>query len=143
MLQTIKYSKLSPDSKSPMRKNPTDAGIDFYSNESLCVPAHSMKIVHTGVTVEIPNGFVLSLKPKSRNNHLIGAGIIDSGYHPGEILVKVANISNDDMVIGKGDAIAQGLYLPIETPDLQEVPIEELIHDGNRSGKGGIVDQVK
>jgi dUTP pyrophosphatase len=143
MLETIKYAKLTSDAKSPTRKNSTDAGIDFYSSETVKIPPHNMRIVHTGITVEIPNGFVLIIKPKSKNNHLIGAGVIDAGYQPGEILVKVINIWDSAMIINKYDPIAQGVYLPIETPSLIETNVEDLRHDSSRSGQGGITTQAK
>ena len=42
------------------------------------------------MTVEIPAGYVGLVKPKGRNDHLLGAGVVDAGYQ-GEILVKVVN----------------------------------------------------
>lgn len=143
MIQTIKYSKLSPDAISPSRKNSTDAGMDFYSLEDVYISPNSMKIIHTGISVEIPENFMLLLKPKSKNNYLVGAGIIDSFYEPGEILVKITNITNQSIKINKGDAIAQGIYIQIETPTFIEVDKSELINNKNRSGTGGIVNQLK
>ena len=35
---------------------------------------------------------MLEIRPKGRNNHLVGSGIVDAGYQ-GEILVKVVNYS--------------------------------------------------
>jgi len=140
-MNTIKYSKLTTNAKSPFRKNPTDAGADFYSIENITIDPHSMKIVHTGISVEIPKDYVFILKPKSKNNHLIGAGVIDSFYDGGEILIKVTNITDSPLEIKEGDAIAQGLYIPIATPEFEEVPIEQLKNNSKRSGIGGIVTQ--
>lgn len=141
MFSTIRYAKLNENAKPPFRKNPTDAGIDFYSCEDIIIPSHSMIIVHTGITLEIPRNYFLLIKPKGKNNHLIGAGIVDSFYEPGEILIKVTNISNNSLKIWKGDAIGQGVFIPIETPKLIEVDIDELKNSSFRSAKGGIVTQ--
>ena len=143
MISIIKYSKLVPNAKPPFRKNPTDAGADFYSSENVRISPNSMSIVHTGISVEIPENYVLILKPKSKNNHLVAAGVLDSFYDGGEVLVKVTNITNFCLDIKEGDAIAQGLYFPVETPQFEEIPIEDLKKNHERSGIGGIVTQSK
>jgi dUTP pyrophosphatase len=142
MIKTIKFTKLSPKAIAPFRKNPTDAGIDFYSSEYVTINPNSIIIVHTGISIEIPEGFMLLIKPKGRNNHLIGAGVADAYYEPGEILIKIANITNEYQIVCEGEAIAQGIYIPIETPQLIEVEKSELINNKKRSGSGGIVNQV-
>jgi dUTP pyrophosphatase len=143
MINIIKYSILDKNAKPPFRKNSSDAGADFFSVENIEIPANSIRIVHTGISVEIPEHYMLLLKPKSRNNHLIAAGIIDSFYDGGEVLVKVTNIENKPMQVLVGDAICQGIYIPIENPRFEEVPIEQLKSNNPRSGKGGIVNQTK
>jgi dUTP pyrophosphatase len=143
MFSTIRYAKLNPNAKSPFRKNPTDAGLDFYALEEVAIPPHSMIILKTGITIEIPKNFVLLIKPKGKNNHLIGAGVVDAFYEIGEILIKVANISENFLQINEGDAIAQGIFIPIETPEPKEVSLDELKNNSSRSGKGGIVTQSK
>ena len=142
MLTQIKYAKLNPNAKPPMRKNPTDAGIDFYSCETVSISAHSFKVVKTGVTVEIPEGYMLLIKPKGKNNHLVGAGVGDAYYQPGEIMVRIANILEKAIYINEGDAIAQGIYIPIETPELVETTVDELSNDSLRSKTGGILNQL-
>jgi len=139
----VRYAKLNENAKAPFRKNPTDAGLDFYSLEDVVVPAHSMKILHTGITIEIPRGYCLLMKPKSRNNHLVGAGIIDAYYEPGEVLVKVVNISDNELKINAGDGIAQGVFISIYTPEIEEVEVSHLINMSSRSVSGGILTQSK
>lgn len=140
-MQTIKIAKLEPNAFLPTRKHPADAGLDIYANCAIVIEPHSTSIVPTGITLEINDGFVGLLKPKGRNNHLLGAGVVDAGYQ-GEILVKVANISDTPLAIKPGDAIGQLLILPIYTPEVLEVNPHQ-IHNENssRGNTGGIVDQ--
>ena len=142
-MKKIKIARLEPTATIPTRKHPADAGLDIYANQSTVIPAHSFAIISTGITVEIDQGFVGILKPKGRNNHLLGAGVVDAGYQ-GEILVKVTNISSKPLGVEHGDAIAQLLILPIHTPEVVEVS-KVAIHIANskRGGTGGIVDQYK
>lgn len=145
-MDRIGYSLLVEGAKVPSRKNPTDAGIDIYALEEIIVEAHSFAIVRTGISLETPKGYVLLIKPKGRSNHLVGAGVVDPGYFPGEILVKIANPTAVPKHIGKGEAIAQVLVLPMETPELFEVSLNtkylQQSETWYRSGKGGIVTEL-
>jgi len=140
-MQTIKIAKIDPNAVLPTRKHHSDAGLDIYANSDFIIPPHSSSIITTGITIEIDEGFVGLLKPKGRNNHLLGAGVVDAGYQ-GEILVKVVNISENPMSIQSGDAIGQLLIVPIYTPSVMEVSLNEIHeNDSSRRNTGGIVDQ--
>jgi dUTP pyrophosphatase len=142
MIDKIRVAKLTEKAILPKRKNSTDAGIDFYSLYDTVIPAGEFEIVGTGITVEIPEGYFMLLKPKGKNNHLVGAGVVDSFYHPGEIMFKIFNTLNKRLLINYGDAIGQGVLIPIETPELVEVSVDDLKNKSNRSGEGGIVKQT-
>ena len=140
-MQTIRIARLRPDAMLPTRKHPADAGLDVYAVEAVTVAPHSFAIVPTGITIEIPDGYVGLLKPKGRNNHLLGAGVVDAGYQ-GEILVKVANLTDQPVVFEPGDAVGQLVILPVLTPAVEEVE-QAVIHTQKttRGGAGGIVSQ--
>ena len=138
-MKTIKAAKLREDAILPTRKHPDDAGIDFYSVESVWIQPNNFKIVKTGITVEIPKGYVGLMKPKSRSNFLLGAGVIDAGYQ-GEIQIKVANVGLGTLAIAYGDAIAQMLIIPVETPAVEEVPLSGIHQEASERGAtGGIL----
>ncbi|MFA5837392.1 MAG: hypothetical protein WC837_10605 [Bellilinea sp.] len=142
-MQTIRIARLRPDAFLPTRKHPADAGLDIYAVDAVKVAPHNFAIVPTGVTVEIPDGYVGLLKPKGRNNHLLGAGVVDAGYQ-GEILVKVANLTDQSVVFGPGDAVGQLVILPVLTPEVEEVSVAEIhTKKTTRGGAGGIVSQHK
>ncbi len=142
-MQIIKIAKIEPNAFLPTRKHPADAGLDIYANCDMRIEPHSIAIVSTGITLEIMDGYVGLLKPKGRNNHLLGAGVVDAGYQ-GEILVKVTNISNQALEIKPGDAIGQLLILPIFTPEVLEVELDQIHNENSSRGMtGGIVDQRK
>jgi dUTP pyrophosphatase len=147
MLKEIMMLRLYENSKLGSRKHATDAGIDLYfhstsHNLKIEIPANGMNIIGTGLAVEIPEGYVGQIWPKSRSNFLIGGGVIDSLFL-GELLVKVINPTNQSIVINHGDAIAQLLILPVETPTIREVESEEFYSIKSERGKtGGIMSQV-
>lgn len=138
----IRVAKLKEDAVLPRRKNPTDAGMDFYAYGDYIIEPHNFKLVKTGVTVEIPDGYMLLLKPKGKNDWLIGAGVVDSFYEPGEIIFKVFNIFTRPIAIRHGDPIGQGVLVKISTPGIEEVEVTKLGGKSERSGKGGILTQL-
>ena len=135
----MKAARLFDNAILPTRKHPDDAGIDFYAVEPVVIPPHDFGIVKTGITVEIPKGFVGLMMPKSRNNHLLGAGVIDAGYQ-GEIQIKIANIKDVPLEIEYGMAVGQMLILPVETPEIEEADAETIhAKTSERGATGGIL----
>ena len=137
----IKVHKLEDDAKLPFRKNPEDAGLDFFSLFHMILLPGESAICKTGITVEIPAGYCAQMWPKSKNDHLVGAGIIDAGYQ-GEVLVKIFNPTSKTLVIKPGDGIAQMVLVSIITPEVLEVSSEEIHQKKSARGKtGGIFSQ--
>lgn len=128
----MKVAKLTKDAIIPTRKHITDAGMDIYSSESGIVEAHKTNVFKTGITMEIPKGYVAQAWPKSRSDYNVGAGIIDDEYQ-GEILIKIQNHMDFDIVISKGDAIAQIVFVPVHITEIEEVDMDN-IHT-NRVGR--------
>lgn len=140
-METIRIARLRSDAALPTRKYPTDAGLDFYAVQQVEIAPHEFAIVPTGVTVAIPEGCVGLLKPKGRANHILGAGVVDAGYQ-GEILIKVANVTDRVLVFEKGDAVGQMVILPVLTPAVEEVdPAEIHAEKSSRGNTGGITSQ--
>ena len=135
---TLKFARLNAQALSPTRKHPADAGLDVYASEDVRIPPFSCQVVPTGVTCEVPQGTLLQVWPKSRHDHLVGAGVIDADYQ-GEIKIKVVNYSWKPLRIRRGDAIAQLVQMPVICETLEELPPQE-IHRvrSDRGGSGGI-----
>lgn len=134
----LKYARIDANAKSPSRKHPTDAGVDVYALRDILLWPFSYGNIRTGVTFDIPAGTMLEVRPKGRNNHLIGAGVIDAGYQ-GEIVVKVVNYTWKPMRIKKGDAVAQLVQVPVICDAVEEVDVAQIHAERSaRGGSGGI-----
>lgn len=137
----MKFARLDPAAKAPMRKNPSDAGADIYALTTLTIPPFSAGVVRTGLTMEIPEGYCLQAWPKSGSDFLLGAGIIDAGYQ-GEIKVKLVNYRPDPLEIRQGQPVAQLVLVQIggvEIGALDETPLSEIHpHRSARGADGGI-----
>src|SRR5208283_2962356 len=90
------------------------AGVDLYAavDKDMVIESGMWKLVPTGITVAIPEGFEGQVRPRSglALKHGIGMlnapGTIDADYR-GEIGVILFNFSNIPYTIRRGDRIAQ------------------------------------
>lgn len=127
----IKVKKLHPLAQIPKRANTTDAGADLYSVEDITIPPLSRALIHTGISLEIPQQAIYGrIAPRSglalKNGIDVLAGVVDSGYR-GEICVVLFNTDKDrSYEIKQGDRIAQIIFEQylglsfIETEDLTD-----------------------
>jgi dUTP pyrophosphatase len=132
MLQ-LPVKKFADDAITPTRKHPTDAGLDFYAYDDHYISSSGVSSVRTGIGVEIPDGFVGILKPKSSTSFVIGAGVIDSSYR-GEILFKVINPYRYMLEISRGSAVGQMVIVPCLLPEVVEVNELSVTERGESGG---------
>ena len=131
----------SDEGKALARKHPTDAGVDLFANEDRWIMPFSAAKVHTGVTFEIRDDFMLLAKPKSGSDYILGAGVLDPGYQ-GEVLIKIINYKPWPIHIKRGQAIAQLVQVSILTEPLERMGVSELHQQvSDRGEDGGIVRQ--
>lgn len=127
----IRLKKINKDAKIPSYGSEFSAGADLYAcekNEITIIP-HETRLIHTGIALEIPNGYVGLIYARSglaSKRDLAPAnkvGVIDSDYR-GEILVALHNHGNKDQVIQPFERIAQLVIAPVTQATFEEV--EEL-----------------
>ena len=113
----IKFLKMHPEAKIPERQTEGAAGFDLYANESaVIIPGH-VTVIRTGIAMQIPNGFVGLVKPRSglavRASVDTMAGVIDSDFR-GEVnvIVTMHAESNNSMTVNPYDRIAQLVVVP-------------------------------
>jgi len=134
----VKIKKLHPDAVIPVYSKPGDAGLDLTAT-SISSDSYDNIVYGTGLAIEIPEGYVGLLFPRSSNsktdlyltNHV---GVVDSGYR-GELMFKFRPINGivDASIYAVGDRIGQLMILPY--PSIKFVETDEL-SDSDR-GEGG------
>lgn len=116
--KVIKIKKLSPDVKTPTYAFEFDSGFDLYSTEKIIIPPFGRTLVPTGLSVEIPEGYEIQVRPKSGLAINMGItvlntpGTVDKGYS-GEIKAIVFNTNNNSVIIEKGMKVAQAVLCPV------------------------------
>lgn len=137
----INFKRLTDKAIAPVKAHATDAGFDI-----TCVGASTeinesgqvIIVYHTGLSVEIPEGYFGALVPRSSisNKSIILTnciGVIDAGYR-GEIVAKFRNTSDVvPSVYKEGERFAQLLILPVPNVQFEEA---ETLSETDR-GEGG------
>ena len=107
------------------------AGMDLYAAvaEDAVIKAGEWKLVPTGIALAIPPGYEAQVRPRSGLALKQGVsvmntpGTIDADYR-GEVGVILVNHSKEDLVIKRGDRIAQMVikeYVRIEFDEVEEL----------------------
>lgn len=104
------------------------SGIDLKANVecNLLIPAHEWRLIPTGLSLEIPQGFEGQIRSRSglalKNGIYVlnSPGTIDASYR-GEIGVILHNVSDKMFVVEPGMRIAQLVFAPIVRVELKLV----------------------
>lgn len=135
---SLKFKKLHPEAKIPSYATVGSAGFDFYCLEDTLIKENQTLIIKTGLSVEIPEGYFMSIVPRSSTGlktplrQSNSYGVIDSDYR-GEIGLLFTNASFNPYIVNKGDRLAQGFILPVF-----QMPIEESVElSDTERGAGG------
>lgn len=124
----------------PKHQQDGDAGVDLHAREDTKIAPGQWDLVPTGVAVAIPEGFVGLVAPRSglalRSGIGVvnGPGVVDSGYR-GELKVILINHSHEEVLLQRGDRIAQLVVVP--AADVEFVEVEELPDSGRGDGGFG------
>lgn len=138
----VKIKKLHPSAVIPQYANFGDAGLDLTATS---MSLDDLNVVYgTGLAIEIPQGYVGLLFPRSSISKRVlfqrnAVGVIDSGYR-GEIMIKFGYYKKDhkqifqaDKVYEVGERIGQLIIVPY--PQIELVQVAELSE--SERGTGG------
>lgn len=116
------YRKCDGDIILPTRGSQHAAGYDFYSNETVIIKPGQLHMFATDVKAYMQDDEVLQLYVRSSigyKKHLMlcnGTGIIDSDFYEnkdndGNIGIGLFNYGEKQVVIERGERIAQGVFM--------------------------------
>lgn len=136
----VLLKRLAGNEDLPLPAYATDgaAGMDVVSAEDVTIAKGARHAVATGLSVAIPAGYEIQVRPRSglALKHGItvanAPGTIDSDYR-GEVKVILINLGQEPFAIRRGDRIAQLVLAPVTRATWLEVA--EL--DVTERGEGG------
>ncbi|MBR6514436.1 MAG: dUTP diphosphatase [Clostridia bacterium] len=120
------FKKLTENAHTPTYGSAYSAGADLYSAEdAVTIKPGESRLMHTGIAVEIPQGYVGLVYARSGLACKRGlapankVGVIDADYR-GEIMVCLHNHSDKDQTVEAGERIAQMVITPFLTCEYEE-----------------------
>ena len=130
--EVVKRIENKKEIKLPERATSNSAGYDFYAIEKIEIPPYKLGdnpfMIKTGIKAYMLDGEFLLLANRSSNpkkKKLVipnSVGIIDSDYYgnednDGEIMFGFYNLSNDVVIIEKGEKLGQGIFMDYNKVD--------------------------
>lgn len=114
------------------------SGYDIQANELVTIQPGEIKMIHTGIYMELDKGMECQCRPRSgmgKKGIVIpnAPGTIDSDYR-GECSVLLMNTTKEPYVVNVGDRIAQFVFAKVEHPNIEFV---DTITSNTLRGAGG------
>lgn len=142
----IRIRRLDPSTPLPEYHSAGAAAFDLASREDVVVAPGEVRLVGTGLVVELPRGHFLAVVARSSlpiKKGLIvanGIGVVDSDYcgPADEVKVEVYNFTMTPVTLSRGERIAQGLVLPAVRVEWDEVSDSASPSRGGFGSTGGL-----
>lgn len=127
-----RVNRITEDIRLPVRSTKYSAGYDFINPERVEIPPYKIGdnpfMVATGIKAKMLHNDFLMLVNRSSNpkkKKLVipnSVGIIDADYYnnsdnDGEMFFGFYNLSNEPIVIEKGEKLGQGIFMKYYTTD--------------------------
>ena len=124
----MNYKKIDKSAITPTYGTPLSAGADLYNlpHSDVSIPPHTTVLIHTGIAVEIPEGYcglIFARSGLATKRGLAPAnkvGVIDADYR-GEIMVALHNHADTEAVVLAGERVAQMVITPFIQVGFDEV----------------------
>ncbi len=144
----IEISRIDTSLDLPRYETNGSVGFDLITRETTVIESGKIGLVPGNVVVNVPEGYALLIVPRSslpRKKALIcphSIGVIDQDYHgpDDEIFVQVQNVCDEPVTVERGERIAQGMFVKVETAEWIEVDQHK---EESRGGFGSTGTHVK
>jgi dUTP pyrophosphatase len=136
-----RITRLDPSVPLPAYATAESAGFDIASWEDAVVEPGEVRLIRTGLVIEVPRGYFLGIFIRSgtplRKGLVLanGVGVVDPDYSgpQDEVKIMVLNAGEVPVAIARGERIAQGLFIAVQQVVWQEA---DVIREGSRGGFG-------
>lgn len=126
MAVRVAFKKLNEKAQVPTYGSLSAAGADLYALEKTTLQPGQTCLVHTGIAMEIPEGYAGLIYARSGLATKRGlapankVGVIDADYR-GEIMVALHNHSAQPQTVEAGERVAQLVVAPFLRVEFDEV----------------------
>ena len=135
--------KLNEKAVIPQYATQGSSGMDIRVIESGVIKKNEIKLIKTGIFLEIPDGYEAQIRPRSglALKHgitiLNTPGTIDADYR-GEVCLIVANFGDEDFEYAAGDRLAQMVFSEVVKAEfIVSDELEKTVRNGGGFGHSG------
>src|SRR5262245_3673355 len=137
----VRIKRLTASARLPQYETSAAAAFDLAASEDVDVPPGDVRLVPTGLVIEVPDGMFLGIFARSstplKRGLMVanGVGVVDPDYcgPTDEVKVAVLNFTKAPVTVRAGDRLAQGILLPATRVVWDEVAE---VRSGSRGGFG-------
>lgn len=138
----VKIKRIDKSLPLPNYQTPGSVACDVYARETVTIPAKQLGKVPGNVIIECPKGYMFAVVSRSSTPSRkglmvangIGVGDQDFSGEDDEWNMIFYNFTEVDVLIEKGERIAQILFFPVEKA--QWVEVDSMKHNKTRGGIG-------
>ena len=124
----VQFQRLpsNPDLPLPARATPQPAGYDIRSAIEVVLNPGEIRLISTGLIMELPEGMECQVRPRSGLALKYGItlpnspGTIDPDYR-GEVKIIIQNLGSEQVTLIRGERVAQLVFSLFQSPEVSEV----------------------
>ena len=123
----VLITRLDTSIPAPSYAKPGDAGADLTTRVDVTLAPGERKLVPTGISIALPNGYVALVHPryglaiKHGVTMVNSPGTVDAGYRCELQLILINHDANQAVTFKKGDRVAQLVIQKVEHAEFIEV----------------------
>lgn len=141
----VKIQRVDRDLPLPKYETSGSVGFDLLARVDMAIEPGEVALVPGNIIVETPKGYMLVVASRSslpRKKGLLtphGIGIIDHDFcgPQDEIHIQVYNFTDETITVKRGEKIAQGVFVRVDTFEWEEVDQMEGKSRGGFGSTGG------
>lgn len=125
----VKIKRIDKSLKLPEYETEGSLGFDLLVREKTLIKPNTIAIIPANIIVDVPKGYMLAIALRSSTPNKKGLlmphgiGIIDHDYNGenDEIKIQVYNFTSKEVIVEKGEKIAQGIFIKTGKSQWEEV----------------------
>lgn len=143
MKTPVRIIRRNPSVPSPSYQTPGAVGFDIPASQVCRIAPHTTELIHTGLTIEVPQHLALLLIARSslvKKGLLLAnsVGVIDQDFSGPEDEIRLAlhNLKDTPYNVAEGERLVQGIFVPIDRVEFIETQTLSAVSRGGFGSTG-------
>lgn len=145
----VRIKRIDKSLPLPTYQTKGSVGCDLYVRVTTKIPSHTLARIPANVILETPPGYMFLIALRSSapfkkglmKPNGIGVGDQDFCGPEDEYQIVVYNFTDQEIVVEKGERIAQGIFVPVKIVEFEEV--ESMASNKTRGALGSTGGYIK